>query len=187
ISVMVDGLTEEGYFADAKVFGSFAWSKSNPATGQAMLGSADSETGTSYWVGAILPVDEKGYFGVEFNHGSEFWRPFTYSEDTMIGSKLATRGDAFEAYFNYQLTDALSAQIRYTDITYDYTGSNGFFGNYSGASNKISDIKDGAAAFAQLGGTIDANGANMTSVVGNLMASGMGQEQAQQTAGALAG
>jgi len=188
ISVMVDGLTEEGYFADAKVFGSFAWSKSNPATGQAMLGSADSETGTSYWVGAILPVDEKGYFGVEFNHGSEFWRPFTYSEDTMIGSKLATRGDAFEAYFNYQLTDALSAQIRYTDITYDYTGSNGFFGNYSGASNKISDIKDGAAAFAQLGGTIDANGANNLGVVtGNLMASGMGQEQAQQTAGALAG
>ena len=188
ISVMVDGLTEEGYLADAKVFGSFAWSKSNPATGQQMLGSSDSETGTSYWVGAVLPVDEKGYVGVEFNHGSEFWRPFTYSEDTMIGSKLATRGDAFEAYFNYQITDALSAQIRYTDITYDYTGSNGFFGNYSGASNKISDIKDGAAAFAQLGGTVDANGANNLGVVtGNLIASGMAPEQAQQTAGALAG
>jgi hypothetical protein len=189
ISVMVDGLTEEGYFADAKVFGSFAWTKSNPnSTGGGMLGSTESETGTSYWVGAVLPVDENSYFGVEFNHGSEFWRPFTYSEDTMIGSKLATRGDAFEAYFNYQLTDALSAQIRYTDITYDYTGSNGFFGNFSGASNKISDIKDGAAAFAQLGGTLDANGANNLGVVtGNLIASGMPPAQAQQTAGALAG
>lgn len=187
LSVMVDGLMDEGYFADAKVFASFAWTKSNPDAGQMMLGSADSETGTSYWIGAVLPVDENSYFGVEFNHGSEFWRPFTYSEDTMIGSKLATRGDAFEAYFNYQITDALSAQIRYTDITYDYTGSNGFFGNFSGASNKISDIKDGAAAFTQLGGTIDANGANMAPVVGNLMASGMGQAQAQQTAGALAG
>ena len=188
ISVMVDGLTDEGYFADAKVFASFAWTKSNPDAGQMMLGSADSETGTSYWIGAVLPVDESSYFGLEFNHGSEYWRPFTYSEDTMIGSKLATRGDAFEAYFNYQLTDSLSAQIRYTDIQYDYTGSNGFFGNFSGASNKISDIKDGAAAFAQLGGTLDANGANNLGVVtGNLIASGMPPAQAQQTAGALAG
>ncbi len=188
ISVMVDGLTDEGYFADAKVFASFAWTKSNPDAGQMMLGSADSETGTSYWIGAVLPVDESSYFGLEFNHGSEYWRPFTYSEDTMIGSKLATRGDAFEAYFNYQLTDSLSAQIRYTDIQYDYTGSNGFFGNFSGASNKISDIKDGAATFAQLGGTLDANGANNLGVVtGNLIASGMPPAQAQQTAGALAG
>ena len=93
-----------------------------------MLGSEEGETGTSYWVGAQLPVDEKGVFGLEYNHGSEYWRPFTYAEDTMIGSKLAARGDAVEAYLTYQLTDALSAQIRYTKIDYDYTGSNGFFG-----------------------------------------------------------
>jgi len=189
ISVLVDGLADEGYLADAKVFGSFAWTKSRPnATGGGMLGSTASQTGTSYWFGAVLPLDEKGSFGVEYNHGSEYWRPFTYSEDTMIGSKLATRGDAFEAYFTYQLTDALSAQVRYTNIKYDYTGSNGFFANYSGASNKISDLKNGAAAFAQLGGTLDANGANNLGVVtGNLIASGMPPAQAQQTAGALAG
>jgi len=188
LSVLVDGLTDEGYFADAKVFASFAWTKSNPNAGGQMLGSSDSETGTSYWVGAQLPVDEKGVFGLEFNHGSEYWRPFTYAEDTMIGSKMATRGDAIEAYFTYQLTDALSAQVRYTKIDYDYTGSNGFFANFSGASNKISDIKDGAQAFAQLGGTLDANGANNLGVVtGNLIASGMAPAQAQQTAGALAG
>ena len=189
ISVLVDGLADEGYLADAKIFGSFAWTKSRPnATGGGMLGSTESQTGTSYWFGAVLPVDEKGSFGVEYNHGSEYWRPFTYSEDTMIGSKLATRGDAFEAYFTYQLTDALSAQVRYTNINYDYTGSNGFFGNYSGASNKISDIKDGAAAFAQMGGTVDANGAhNIGTVTGALMSQGMPMEQAQQTAGALAG
>ncbi|MBA1421482.1 MAG: DUF3373 family protein [Epsilonproteobacteria bacterium] len=189
ISVLVDGLTDEGYLADAKVFGSFAWTKSRPnSTGGGMLGSTESQTGTSYWFGTQLPVDEKGVIGLEYNHGSEYWRPFTYSEDTMIGSKLATRGDAFEAYFTYQLTDALSAQVRYTKIDYDYTGSQGFFGNFSGASNKISDIKDGAQAFAQLGGTLDANGANNLGVVtGNLIASGMAPAQAQQTAGALAG
>ena len=89
ISILVDGLTEDGYFADAKVFGSFAWSETDPYEGQAMLGSAEQESGTSYWFGAQLPIDDegKGVFGLEYNHGSQYWRPFTYAEDTMIGSK----------------------------------------------------------------------------------------------------
>jgi len=188
LSVMVDGLTEEGYFSDAKVFGSFAWSKTQPETGSSMLGSSESETGTSYWIGAQLPVTESGKLGLEFNHGSQYWRPFTYAEDTMIGSKIAARGDAVEAYFTYQLTDALSAQIRYTKIDYDYTGSNGFFGNFSGGTNKIEDMKNAANAFTALGGTVDANGAhNIGVVTGNLMAQNMPQAQAQQTAGEMAG
>ena len=97
----------------------------------------DSETGTSYWLGAYLPVtdgeDNYGTVGLEFNHGSKYWRPFTYAEDTMAGSKLATRGDAYEANWTYQLTDALSMQLRYVQMDYDYTGSNGFFGSYSGS------------------------------------------------------
>ena len=192
ISVLVDGLTDEGYFADAKVFGSFAWTKSNPnSTGGGMLGSTESQTGTSYWFGAQLPVDEKGVFGIEYNHGSQYWRPFTYAEDTLIGSKLATRGDAFEAYFTYQLTDALSAQVRYTKIDYDYAGSNGFFGNLSGSAAKISDIKDGAAAFTALGGQFDANGgvnlASLQTVGQNLGASGVPPSQIQGTVQQLAG
>jgi hypothetical protein len=187
-SVLIDGITEDGYFSDAKVFGSFAWSKTNPNAGVSMLGSSESETGTSYWFGTQLPVTENGKFGLEYNHGSQYWRPFTYAEDTMIGSKLAARGDAWEAYFTYQLTDALSAQIRYTDISYDYTGSNGFFGNYSGAANKIEDIKAGAAAFKAMGGTIDETGAhNLGVVTGALMQQGMDQATAQQTAGKMAG
>lgn len=191
ISVLVDGLAEEGYLADAKVFGSFAWTRSNPDSGSSMLGSSESETGTSYWVGAQLPVDEDGVFGIEYNHGSEYWRPFTYAEDTLIGSKLATRGDAIEAYFTYQLTEALSAQVRYTKIDYDYTGSNGFFGNFSGASSKISDIKDGAAAFTALGGQFDANGgvnlASLNTVGQNLGASGVPPAQIPATVQGLAG
>ena len=188
LSVMVDGLTEEGYFADAKVFGSFAWSKTQPKSGSKMLGSADSETGTSYWFGTQLPVTEKAKLGLEYNHGSQYWRPFTYAEDTMVGSKIAVRGSAVEAYFSYQLTEALSAQIRYTKIDYDYTGSNGFFGNFSGGANKIDDMKSGANAFSALGGTVDAGGAhNIGVVTGNLMAQGMPQAQAQQAAGEMAG
>ncbi len=192
ISVLVDGLTEDGYFADAKVFGSFAWSKTQPDDGSAMLGSTDSETGTSYWIGAQLPVDDagKGVIGLEYNHGSQYWRPFTYAEDTMVGSKIAARGDAWEAYFTYQLTDALSAQVRYTDITYDYAGSQGFFGNLSGDATKISDIKAGAATFAALGGETGPDGVVLSSLatVGqNLGMSGMDPAAIPGTVEALAG
>ena len=203
LSVLIDGLTDEGYFSDAKVFGSFAWTKSNPDGGvdiltglpNQMLGSSSSETGTSYWFGAYLPVtdgegEEYGTVGLEYNHGSEYWRPFTYAEDTMIGSKIATRGDAWEASYTYQINEALSMQMRYTDISYDYTGSNGFFGNYSGTSNKISTLKDGAASFYALGGTMDpltGTANNLGVVTGSLMAQGLGMQAAQATAGQLAG
>lgn len=179
LSLMVDGLTEEGYLADAKVFGSFAWSKTEPDTGASMLGSSESETGTSYWFGTQLPVTQKGVFGVEYNHGSQYWRPFTYAEDTMIGSKIAARGDAVEAYFTYQLTDALSAQIRYTKIDYDYTGSSGFFGNYSGSATKISDIKAGAGQFDQMAQSGVIQHQDQEGIVGDLMGAGLTQEQAQ--------
>ena len=153
-SVMVDGLTEDGYFADAKVFGSFGWSESNPNTGSAMMGSTDSESGTSYWFGAYLPVTDGennyGTVGLEYNHGSQYWRPFTYAEDTMAGSKLATRGDAWEANYTYQINDALSMQIRNLSMDYDYTGSNGFFGSYARATNKIYHMKNGAAIYENL-------------------------------------
>lgn len=180
LSGLVDGITDDGYGADVKLFGSFAWSKTNPDTGKAMLGSPDDETGTSYWVGAYLPVSDGsgenyGSIGLEYNHGSQYWRPFTYAEDTMIGSKVAARGDAWEANYTYQITKALSLQARYVNIDYDYTGSQGFFGNYSGASMDIDDLKKGAAAFAALGGTTDATGAqNLGVVYQNLaMAQGM--------------
>ena len=77
----------------------------------------------------------------------------------MIGSKLATRGNAFEVYYTQPLSKGLSAQIRWTKIDYDYTGSQGFFGA-GGAPIKISDLKAGAAAGdtmsqAILAGTIE--------------------------------
>jgi len=167
ISVLVDGLTEDGYFSDAKVFGSFAWTKTEPYAGSEMLGSDESETGTSYWVGAYLPVgegSEYGTVGLEYNHGSQYWRPFTYAEDTMIGSKIAARGDAYEVNYTYQLTDALSLQARYVGIDYDYAGSQGFFGNYSGTATSIDDLKAGAAGWDQMSG--DANPTDLMAIGG---------------------
>ncbi|MDM5263660.1 DUF3373 family protein [Sulfurovum sp. XTW-4] len=148
-SALIDGLAEEGYFADAKVFGSIAYTKTDPDAGSSMLGSVDSETGTSYWFGAYLPVTDGennyGRLGLEYNHGSKYWRPFTYAEDTMAGSKMAVRGDAFEANYTYQINEALSMQLRYVKMDYDYTGSNGFFGSSTGTPVKIDDLKQWAA------------------------------------------
>ena len=97
---------------------------------EGMLGSNDDKMGTSYWIGAQWPclLTDDAVVGVEYNHGSKYWRPFTYGEDTLIGSKLATRGDAFEVYWTKQLSKVFSLQARYTKIAYDYTGSQGFFG-----------------------------------------------------------
>jgi len=196
ISVLIDGLADEGILADTKLFGSFAWSKTDPDSGKQMLGLSDprsgqllagakigeAKSGTSYWFGAQVPVGEDGKFGLEYNHGSQYWRPFDYAEDTLAGSKLAARGSAVEAYFTYQLTEALSAQVRYTKIDYDYTGSNGFFAS-GGTPFKIDDIKNGARQWAALGGTADpASGAT---VVGNLIGSGLDQQSAQAAAGQM--
>ncbi len=97
-----------------------------------MLGSTDEETGTSIWVGLTIPAmfTDNGRLGFEYNHGSEYWRSMTYGEDTLAASKIAARGSAVEAYYNQPLVDDyLKMQIRYTAINYEYTGSQGFFGD----------------------------------------------------------
>jgi hypothetical protein len=63
----------------------------------------------------------------------------TYGEDTAIGSKIATRGDAWEVYWLKPLTKSLSTSIRYTMIDYDYSGSNAFFG-VDGTPTKLSEL-----------------------------------------------
>jgi hypothetical protein len=95
-----------------------------------MLGSTNNETGYSYYAGLNIPgFMESDRVGFEYNHGSKYWRSFTYGEDTLAGSKLATRGDAYEVYYNLPLINKnLTAQLRYTYMDYDYTGSDTFFG-----------------------------------------------------------
>jgi len=140
-----DGISE--FLDDTTLFISGAMSKTDPYAGnQGMLGSTDSQTGYSYWIGTQFPslISDEGRWGAEFNHGSQYWRPITYGEDTLIGSKIAARGDAYELYFTEPLVDdILTFQLRYTYIDYDYTGSNGFFGSYTGTPMAISNVPSG--------------------------------------------
>lgn len=141
---MINGIGEgwSDFLDDTTLFLSGAASKTNPYDGKEMLGSANSQTGYSYWMGTQFPslLSDDGRWGIEYNHGSKFWRPITYGEDTLIGSKIAARGDAYEVYFTEPLVDdILTFQLRYTYIDYDYSGSNGFFGSTTGKPYKISD------------------------------------------------
>jgi len=159
VSFKIEGIGDEinDFLDDTILFASFAMSKSNPEditrnivmpngssmnmTSASMLGSDESKTGQSYWFGMQIPNMTGGKFGLEYNHGSEHWKPFTFGEDTMIGSKMAVRGAAYETYWTQPIIDdVFSMQIRYTYFDYDYTGSAGFFGDGS-TSMKVKDTK----------------------------------------------
>ncbi|MEN4053448.1 MULTISPECIES: DUF3373 family protein [Sulfurimonas] len=136
LSAQIQGIGDmiNDFLDDTILFASVAWSQTIPNANQPMLGSINKESGYSYWIGAQVPNLTGGKFGLEYNHGSKYWRPFTYGEDTMIGSKMATRGNAYEAYWTQPIIkkdgkSLFSMQIRYTYLDYDYTGSNGFFGD----------------------------------------------------------
>ena len=98
--------------------------------GEGMAGSRDKESGYSIYAGIQVPGFMEGQrLGLEYNHGSKYWRSFTYGEDTLIGSKLAARGDAYEIYYTIPLVKKnLTAQLSYIYIDYDDAGSDLFFG-----------------------------------------------------------
>jgi len=127
LSLKIDGVGNEiNDFLDSTIlFASIAMTTYSPDAGHQLLGSTEDETGYSFWVGATIPdmITENGRFGIEYNHGSEYWTPITWAEDTAIGSKVAVRGDAVEAYWNFNPFGAknLTAQIRYTHVQHDYT------------------------------------------------------------------
>jgi len=142
LSLQVNGIGDgiSDFLDDSIFFVSYAFSKTDPnnsvlgtTSGSAvggMLGSTDSETGSSIYTGIQIPSFFEGHrLGLEYNHGSKYWRSFTYGEDTLVGSKLAARGDAYEIYYTLPLVGKnLTAQLSYLYIDYDYTGSDTFFG-----------------------------------------------------------
>ncbi len=148
-----DGIND--FLDDTTAFISLAGSTTDPDGNRKMLGSDDSENGWSVYLGAQIPAmfTEDGRLGFEYNHGSKYWRSFTYGEDTMVGSKLAARGNAYEAYYTQPLVGkVLSAQLRYTFIDYEYTGSNSFFGE-DGTPRKIDNLT--SADFARGDNPVD--------------------------------
>ncbi len=145
-NLTVSGIGNEwsDFLDDTTLFVSGAMTITDPdKDGQGMLGTHDSARGYSVWLGAQFPslLTDDGRWGLEWNRGTKYWRPITYSEDTLIGSKIAARGDAYEAYFTEPLIeDILSFQLRYTYIDYKYAGSNFFFGSTTGTPYEISEM-----------------------------------------------
>ncbi len=131
ILLNANGIGEEinDYLDNTTAFISFAQSKTLPKGSNQMLGSTDSKTGTSIWIGADMPgINDADRWGFNYVHGTKYWRSMTYAEDTIIGSIAATRGNAYELYYHYQIVPHLTLGARATLIKYDYSGSNASFG-----------------------------------------------------------
>jgi len=164
LSLQVNGIGNgiSDFLDDSIFFLSCAFSKTDPNNNQigaispyglvsmpGMLGSTDDKFGSSIYTGVQVPGIMKGQrLGLEYNHGSKYWRSFTYGEDTLVGSKLSARGDAYEVYYILPIVGKnLTAQLSYIYIDYDYTGSDMFFGS-TGTPMDV-DTTPGAVKTAQ--------------------------------------
>ena len=129
VGLLVDGIGDEisDFLDESKFFISGAYTNYSAKSGHSLIGSEDggSESGSSIWAGVIIPdmITDSGKLGFEYNHGSQYWTPMTWAEDTAMGSKVAVRGDAYEAYWNFDLFGVkyLPSQVRYTYVQHDYT------------------------------------------------------------------
>ena len=127
ISFQMTGIGDmiNDFLDETVLFLSLARTQYDPNSGHTLLGSSDNEDGYSVWAGFTIPdmITEKGKFGFEYNHGTKYWTPMTWAEDSVMGSKVAVRGDAYEAYWNFNLMGLknLTGQIRYTHEQHDYT------------------------------------------------------------------
>jgi len=136
--------------ADIDLFVSGSWTSTDPTAvskiafyeimGMGLLssnGDLEAHDGYGIYAGAVFPMPGKGRFGVEYNHGSKYWFPFTGAEDSLIGSKVAARGDVYEAYYVKPFFDGnFFVKIGTQFYDYAYTGS----GSPLGAPVKISEV-----------------------------------------------
>jgi hypothetical protein len=138
-------------FSDIDLFLATSWSHTDPSQisknpwfelqGQGLLssnGDLQSRDGYSIYGGAVFPMPFNARLGVEYNWGSEYWFNFTGAEDSLVGSKLATRGQVFEGYWIQPVVaDKFFVTLggRYYD--YEYSGS----GNPMGAPVKIDELR----------------------------------------------
>jgi hypothetical protein len=121
-----DGISD--FMDDTKAFISFAYTRTHPNS-NGMLGSTDSKSGYSVWVGADMDgFGDDDRWGVNFVKGSKYFRAMTYGEDTLAGSIAAVRGKAYDVYYNKELMQHLTVSLRATYLDYDYSGSETFFG-----------------------------------------------------------
>ena len=92
-------------------------------------GDRTSKDGDSFWIGSRYGFGEKQKYklGLEYNQGSQNWINLTQGSFD-IYNKLATRGDAFEAYMMYAINRYANLRLGYVNIDYKYTRSGWFVG-----------------------------------------------------------
>ncbi len=140
IVVAADGIGDgiSDFLDGTKAYVSYAFSQTRPKSGKRMLGSTDKKSGHSVWVGADMPgIGDNDRFGISYVKGSKYWRNFTYGEDTLAGSIAAVRGHAYDVYYNTEIIPHLTAGLRYTYLSYDHPGSDGFFGDMGNPENTM--------------------------------------------------
>ncbi len=136
--------------ADIDLFISGSWTHTDPTQvsrnpfyeimGQGLLssnGQLESQDGYGIYAGIVFNLPWDARLGIEYNWGSEYWFNFTGAEDSLVASKLAARGQVWEAYWHQSIFDEnffLTLGGQYYD--YEYTGS----GNPIGAPEKISEL-----------------------------------------------
>lgn len=98
-------------------------------------GELKDRDGYNIYAGVVFPMPIDARLGLEYNYGSKYWFNFTGAEDSLVGSKLAVRGQVYEAYYHQPIFGRnffLTLGGQYYD--YEYTGS----GNPLGEPVKIS-------------------------------------------------
>jgi type II secretory pathway pseudopilin PulG len=132
------GVEDSDFLDDTNAFISFAATKTIPLHGNRMLGTTDAKWGRSWWIGMDMPGFGDGdRFGWSVIDGNKYYRPFTYGEDTLIGSFAATRGQGVDLYYHKQIIPHLTAGLRGTYIKYKWAGSNAFFGDMGNPDQPI--------------------------------------------------
>ena len=115
--------------------------------------NTDNESGYSVFAGVRYDMDNIGLkLGGEFNWGSKYWLAMAPGHDDLYQSKLATRGQVYEAYLIYDLPtgEAISKyaktfiRLGYQHYEYDYTGS----GDWNGYPYDLGNATDMAMAQA---------------------------------------
>ena len=115
--------------------------------GQGLLssnGELKSQDGYMIYAGVIFPMPLHARLGLEYNYGSKYWFNFTGAEDSLVSSKLATRGQVYEAYYIQPIFGRnFFVQLGGQYYDYDYTGS----GNPLGEPVDIDSITSFDAVF----------------------------------------
>lgn len=139
----------ERFEKNIDLFLSLAWTHTDPDTvsrnpfynlmGYGLLssnGDLESHDGFGIYAGAIFPMPFDARWGIEYNYGSRYWFNFTGAEDSLIASKLATRGHVWESYYIQPVfKDNFFLKLGGQYYDYIYTGS----GNPLGKPVKISE------------------------------------------------